>query len=204
MADHFCHNKCDDLALLAKNQKKVLWIVLLINAAMFFIEYLYGLLSHSKALMADSLDMLADALAYSTSLYVLSMSIKAKVRASQFKALLMIVLGFSVLTKAIMSFVSYTVPMAETMTIIGGLALAANSYCLYLLSKHKNDDINFTSVWICSRNDIIANVAVLISAGLVFYFNSPYPDLLVALGITFLFLRSAIGILRESFRAEKI
>lgn len=193
-----CENKSDSLKGLVKKQKKVLWIVLALNAIMFFVEYFWGLFAHSQALMADSLDMFGDALAYASTLYVISMSLQAKARSSQFKAWIMIILALSVLVKTAYSMMYGFVPMEKVMLVVAISALTANAFCLWLLSKHKNDDINFKSVWICSRNDIISNSSVIVAAILVSFVQHPWPDIVVGLGIAALFLKSAIEILKES------
>jgi cation diffusion facilitator family transporter len=193
-----CENKCDSLKGLVQKQKKILWIVLSINAVMFFVEYLLGFFAHSQALMADSLDMFGDALAYASTLYVINMNLRAKVRSSQFKAWIMIFLGLSVLAKTVYSMMNGFVPTEKIMLSVALMALAANAFCLWLLSKHKNDDINFKSVWICSRNDIISNSSVIVAAILVGLVQHPWPDIVVGLGIAVLFLKSAIDILKES------
>lgn len=198
MADNCCSNKENDLKSLAAKQATVLWIVLLINAVMFFAEFLFGWLSDSTALIGDSLDMLGDALAYGSSIYVVNRSLSSKIAASRFKAYLMILLGLLVFGRAIFRFIFQVVPEVEMMAIIGVIALIANLICLGLLTRHRNDDINFTSVWVCSRNDIIANVGVLLAALFVFYFNSSWPDIVIGFVITTLFLRSAFGILQEA------
>lgn len=197
MAESCCSNKEEDLKSLASRQAKVLWIVLTINFTMFLAEFLFGWISDSTALIGDSLDMLGDALAYGSSLYVVNRSLSAKIRASRFKAYLMIILGLTVFGRAIYRFLFQVVPEVEIMSILGIMALLANLICLVLLTRHKNDDINFTSVWICSRNDIVANVSVLLAAFLVFRLQSAWPDIVVGLGITLLFLRSAFGILKD-------
>ncbi|OUR96940.1 cation transporter [Halobacteriovorax marinus] len=198
MSKSCCQAKGEDLKLLAQKQKKVLWAVLIINAAMFFVEYISGFLSNSQALMADSLDMLGDSFAYATSLFVIGGTLRSKVKASQFKALLMVILGVSVFLRVGYRFIYNLPPVVSTMTVIGVIALVANLCCLFLLTRHKDDDINFSSVWICSRNDIIANTLVLVAAYLVHILHSPIPDLVVGLVVTWLFLKSAFSILAES------
>tara|TARA_R110000868_G_scaffold187715_1_gene430255 strand:+ start:422 stop:1030 length:609 start_codon:yes stop_codon:yes gene_type:complete len=198
MGSSCCDKKSEDLKDLAKSQSRVLWIILVINLVMFFVEFGFGLMSHSQALMADSLDMLGDALAYASSLYVVSLGMRAKAKASIFKASLMLVTGLAVLAKSIHTFISPELPLYETMSIVAIVALAMNSLCLFLLTRHKNDDINFRSVWICSRNDIIANTSVIAASFFVFYFASPWPDLIVAIGITILFMRSSWFVFSEA------
>ncbi len=188
---------------LVKTQKKVLWTVLIINLVMFLTEMGMGLWGNSQALIADSLDMLGDMLAYWSTLFVLTMGVTAKIRSSQFKAIIMLVFALAVFARVIYKFIHVSVPSSEIMGGMGFVALAANAYCLYLLSRHKNDDINFRSVWICSRNDIIANSAVILGAGLVFIFQSPWPDLVIGAGITMLFCQSAYGIFKESFKLKQ-
>lgn len=198
MGEACCQGKSEDLKALAGKHAKVLWIVLAINAVMFVIEMIMGHLSGSRALMADSLDMLGDTLAYASSIYVLQMSLSAKAKASIFKAVLMFLTGFFVIIETLRSFYSEGIPTALTISSIGLLALVMNTLCLILLTKHKNDDINFKSVWICSRNDIIANTSVIIAGGVVYLLQSKIPDLLVGLGITVLFLKSSISVFIEA------
>lgn len=198
MAASCCDAKSEDLKSLAKSQKKVLWTILLINLVMFFVEFIFGLLSNSQALMADSLDMLGDSLAYGSSLYVVNLGLRAKAKASLLKASLMMLTGVAVLAKSIHTFISPELPAYETMSIVAVLALVMNSLCLYLLTRHKNDDINFRSVWVCSRNDIIANSSVIVASFFVYYYASPWPDLIVAIGITILFMKSSWGVFQEA------
>jgi len=198
MGESCCASKATDLAALAKEQSRVLWIVLLINALMFVIEIGFGIYADSRALMADSLDMLGDTLAYASTLYVLKMSLKAKAYSSLFKAFLMFLTGGFIFIKTIFDFFHQTSPDPTLMSIIGGVALLANGFCLWLLSKHKNDDINFRSVWICSRNDIIANSSVIVAGLLVLATGSRYPDLIIGLGITLLFLKSSLEVTKEA------
>lgn len=198
MGESCCQKKSEDLKFLVKKQKKVLWIVLLINALMFFIEYIWGYLAGSQALMADSLDMLGDALAYGSTLFVISSSMSAKAKSAFFKALIMLATGLSVFAKTIYHFFILEVPRDQIMLTVAVLALAMNGLCLFLLTKHRNDDINFKSVWICSRNDIVANSSVIVAALLVAWLSSPYPDLIVGLGIAVLFLKSAISVMKQS------
>lgn len=202
MSKTCCDSKSEDLKHLRKGQKRILWIVLIVNTVMFLVEYSWGLWANSQALMADSLDMLGDAMAYASTLFVVERSDLAKVRASQFKAWLMIILGLSVVVKALYNFWSPELPHQNSMIILALIALTANGYCLWLLTRHKDDDLNFKSVWICSRNDIVANLAVIMAAILVGYFSSAWPDLIIGLGIAVLFIKSAIGILQAAKEAH--
>lgn len=193
-----CEAKSTELDQLRTKQKNVLLIVLVINALMFFVEFTFGVLSKSTALLADSLDMLGDATVYAFSLYVINRSMKWKASAALLKGVIITIFGLYVFGEAIMKAVSDVVPVAKTMGIIGFVALAANSTCLFLLLKHRDDDINMKSTWICSRNDIIANSGVLIAAFCVSYFESKWPDIGIGLIIAFVFLKSAFHILKDS------
>jgi Co/Zn/Cd efflux system component len=191
-----CENK--QLDTLAQKQAMVLWIVLLINAVFFIAEFISGFLAKSVSLTGDSLDMLGDALTYGISLYVINKSLSAKVKTSQFKALVMGLTALFVLGRAIATLINQSIPTHEVMGMMSFFALLANLVCLWLLSKHKNDDINFSSVWLCSRNDIVANTSVIAASFLVFYTKSFWPDVLIGLVITALVGKSALKIWFDS------
>lgn len=193
-----CHNKACDLEKMPKSQSQVLWIVLAINAVMFVIELGFGVFANSVSLTGDSLDMLGDSLAYASSLYVINMGVRAKARSAIFKSILMLSSAGMAFVQALYRTFYQVTPESTIMGGVGVLALAMNVICLILLSRHRNDDINMSSVWLCSRNDIIANLLVLAAAGLVFYTSTPWPDLVVGLGITVLFTTSAIKVFRQS------
>lgn len=186
-----------------KSQGKTLKIVLAINAVMFGVEATAGWLAGSTALLADSLDMLGDALVYGFSLYVLARDDKWKAISAFIKGGIMAGFGLFVLGQAIYKLLHPELPTHETMGAIGLLALAANSLCLYLLWKHRADDVNMRSVWLCSRNDIIANSAVLLAGAGVWLTASQWPDLIVGLGIAALFLRSAAHVFGDAARSYR-
>ena len=191
--DDFCldeHNK---------SLRKVFIAVFVINAVMFCIELISGTLAHSTSLIADSLDMLGDAFVYGISLYVLTKDQQARNKASLIKGIVMLLLGLNVIRDVVTKILNPTLPTAETITIIGTLALFANLLCLYLLQKHKEDEINIRSAWICSRNDVIANVSVMGAGFLVGVLNSMWPDILVGSGIALLVLQSSLQIVKESW-----
>lgn len=204
MGDTCCHNKTEDLKILAEKQVKVLWIVLLINLMMFLVEFGYGLYFESSALTGDSLDMLSDSIAYGSSIFVVGRTDLAKARASTLKAYLMIAMGLMVAGQAFYRLFFDAFPVPIGMGLVGVIALVANIICLFLLSRHRSDDINFSSVWICSRNDIIANISVLIAAGLVALSGTRWPDIIVGFGIAILFLKSAFFILNEVREGGKV
>lgn len=195
-----CTNAACEVEKLRVRQGATLRWVLGINLGMFGIELTAGLLAASAALLADSLDMLGDALVYGFSLYAVGRSPVWKARAALFKGGIMAAFGLFVLGQALYRALTPELPHAETMGLIGLLALGANALCLALLWRHRADDINMRSVWLCSRNDIIANVAVLAAAGAVVLTVSRWPDILVGLGIAALFLRTAWNVLRDAVR----
>lgn len=199
MAD-CCNDKTCEIDALRSRQSSMLKSVLVINAVMFIVELTAGLLGHSVSLVADSLDMLGDALVYGFSLYVVARGAAMKARAAMFKGIIMATFGFLVLGQAIYRIVVPQLPVFETIGVIGLLALAANGVCFYLLWRHRTDDINMSSVWLCSRNDIIANISVLFAAAGVWLTHSGWPDILVGLALAALFLRSALHVLRESLK----
>ena len=197
MAD-CCNDKACEIDALRNRQSSTLKIVLGINALMFIVEITAGLLGHSVSLVADSLDMLGDALVYGFSLYVVARSSTMKAKAALLKGIIMAAFGCFVLGQAVYRIVYPQLPVFEAIGAIGLLALAANSTCFYLLWRHRADDINMSSVWLCSRNDIIANTSVLFAAVGVWLTHSGWPDIIVGLALAVLFLRSALIVLREA------
>jgi cation diffusion facilitator family transporter len=202
--DTCCEQKADELTTLRGKHRSVLVAVLLINAVLFVVEGAAGLLANSTALLADSLDMLGDSLVYGFSLYVLWRSAAWKAKAALLKGVVMAVFGAGVLLEVIYKMISGIVPSAETMGIIGALVLLGNGICFLLLFSHRSDDLNMRSTWLCSRNDIIANLSVLVAAIGVKMFDASWPDILVGAAIAALFLRSAFTVLRESFGELRI
>ena len=194
MAD-CCNDKACEIESLRDRQSATLKIVLGINAVMFFVELTAGLLAGSVSLIADSLDMLGDALVYGFSIYVVARGARMKAKAALLKGGIMAAFGLFVLGQAMYKLIIPHVPSFETIGVIGLLALAANSLCLLLLWRHRADDINMSSVWLCSRNDIIANISVLCAGIGVWLTSSGWPDILVGLGLAALFLRSAVFVL---------
>jgi len=196
-----CNDKSCEIEALRARQSSTLKIVLGINAVMFFVEITAGLISGSVSLVADSLDMLGDALVYGFSLYVVARGERLKSIAALIKGGIMATLGLFVLGQAAYRILFPHVPAFEAIGVIGLLALAANSLCFFLLWRHRSDDINMSSVWLCSRNDVIANISVLFAAAGVWYTHSGWPDILVGLALAVLFLRSAIFVLRGAIKA---
>ena len=198
--DNCCHDQGSELEGLRERQSKTLWIVLAINGVMFCLELIVGLLAGSVALQADSLDMLSDTLVYGFSLYAIGKSDRWRASSALLKGSIMAIFGIAVLFQSGYKFFAGGIPESNFMFFMSALALIANASCLFLLSRHKTDDINMHSTWVCSRNDIIANTSVLLAAALVAVTQSKLPDLVVGLLITIIFLKSAISILRASYR----
>ena len=196
--DSCCQDKACELEALRGSQSRTLWWVLGINGGMFGLELVVGLLAGSTALLADSLDMLGDALVYGFSLYVVGRSMRWRAGAALLKGVIMGGFGLMVLAQVGYRIASPEVPDFQLMGITGALALAANVTCLLLLTRHRNDDLNMSSTWICSRNDIIANVSVLVAAVAVFATGSMWPDLAVGLLITVVFMRSSVYVMRQA------
>jgi len=197
--DACCEQKAEEIKTLRGEHRKVLVVVLVINAVLFVVEAGAGLLAHSTALLADSLDMLGDSLVYGFSLYVLWRNAEWRATAAVLKGIVMAAFGVGVLAEAVYKVSAAVVPVAETMGIIGLLVLLGNGLCFLLLFRHRSDDLNMRSTWLCSRNDIIANLSVLLAAAGVRIFDSGWPDILVGAAIAGLFLRSASTVLQESF-----
>lgn len=202
MAD-CCEDKTCSIEALRGRQNSTLKTVLAINAVMFVVELAAGLIASSTALLSDSLDNLGDALTYGLSLYAVSRGSHHKALVALFKGGLILTAGLFVLGQVVYRMVVPTLPIFETMGIISVLALVANGSCLALLWKHRAEDINMTSVWECSRNDIASNVAVFVAAGGVWLTRSAWPDLLLGLLLAILFLRSAVSVLRNAITELK-
>jgi cation diffusion facilitator family transporter len=197
--DDCCEQKAEEIETLRVEHKKVLIVVLVVNAVLFVVEAGAGLLAHSTALLADSLDMLGDSLVYGFSLYVLWRSPEWKAKAAVLKGIVMAAFGIGVLAEAVYKMTAAVVPAVETMGIVGLLVLLGNGLCFLLLFRHRTDDLNMRSTWLCSRNDIVANLSVLLAAVGVRIFDSGWPDIVVGAAIAALFLRSAFKVLSESF-----
>ena len=198
MMDECCTDKSLALTRLRERQAATLRVVLFLNAGMFGVEFAAGLLAGSVALLADSLDMLGDALVYGFSLYVVNRSAVWKARAALAKASVMGLFGIAVLGQLVLKLIHPQVPLFETMSVVGALALIVNGLCFGMLWRHRAEDINMRSVWLCSRNDVIANVSVLLAALAVWRLQSSWPDILVGALICIVFLRSAFAVAREA------
>ena len=203
MSDCCADKECAIEALQAR-QGKTLRVVLAINAVMFFVEIVSGVLARSTALLADSLDNLGDALTYGASLYAVRRGARAKARVALFKAALILAAGLFVLGQVVYATINPGTPVFETMGAIALLALAANGTCLALLWKHRSEDVNMSSVWECSRNDIASNISVFLAALLVWLTDSGWPDVVVGVALALLFLRSAFNVSRSALLQLRI
>jgi Co/Zn/Cd efflux system component len=180
--------------------KRVLWIVIAINAAMFIVEMAAGQLAGSRALQADALDFLGDTLTYGLSLAVIGTSPKTRATAALLKGVSLTLMGLWVLGTTAYQILVLGLPRAEIMGGVGFLALAANVSSVLLLMRYKDGDANVRSVWLCSRNDAIGNVAVMLAAVAVWGTTSAWPDLIVATAMAVLFLNSSFLILKQAWQ----
>lgn len=198
MAGCCCSEADPHLQAMRQRQARMLWAVLAINALMFALEFSAGWWAGSTALLGDSLDMLGDALVYGLSLFVVARSLRWKAISAGVKGGVMLALGLLVLGEALAKTLSGHVPASSLMMGIGVLALAANIVCLFLLTRHREDDVNMRSSWICSRNDLFANSGVIVAGLLVAASDTVWPDVIVGAIIAALFLHSSIGVLRDA------
>ncbi|WP_281992388.1 cation transporter [Sulfitobacter geojensis] len=186
----------------SNDYKRRLWAVIALNATMFVVEMTAGHLAMSQALQADALDFAGDALTYGISLAVIGASVRARTNAALFKGLSLLLMGLWVFGSTLYRVFYVGVPTAEIMGLVGFLALLTNLVSVVLLARYKDGDANVRSVWLCSRNDAIGNVAVMFAALGVWGTASGWPDLIVATIMAGLFLSSAFQIVRQAL-AEK-
>jgi cation diffusion facilitator family transporter len=183
-----------------KRYRRVLWAVLGINAAMFLIEIVAGVVSGSMSLQADALDFLADAGNYGISLFVVGMALHYRAQAALAKGATMALFGLWVIGEIILHAVQGTVPDPMTMSAVGFAALAANTIVFGMLWAYRGGDSNMRSVWLCSRNDVLGNLAVLLAALGVFGTGTGWPDVIVAAVIAALALQGSWQVIRQSIQ----
>lgn len=195
-----CHDHCQVPSFIGDTPayRRALWIVIAINGAMFFVELVAGIAAQSMALQADALDFFGDAVTYGLSLFVISRPPLWRANAALFKGLSLGVLGLWVLGATVWRVFVTGVPEAFVMGSIGLLALAANVLSVLLLMRYRAGDANIRSVWLCSRNDAIGNVAVVAAASGVFATGTAWPDLAVAAVMAGLFLTSSFRIVQQA------
>ncbi|MCF5091719.1 MULTISPECIES: cation transporter [Stenotrophomonas] len=196
-----------DVAAMQARHRRVLWIVLLINLATFLMMVGASWYSHSSSLLSGALDNLGDAATYLLSLLVVGAGVAAKARVALFKGVLILAAAVAVAVQIGWRLAHPQVPLFESMGLAALLNLAANGFCLWLLTPYRNDDVNLASAWECARNDIFEGISVVLAAGLVALFGAGWPDLLVAVALLVVFLRSALRVLRiamAELRASRV
>lgn len=189
----------DQLALAGR--RKTLYAVLWINVLMFAAELTAGIWADSKALIADSADNLGDSVVYAMSLFVVTRSLRWRASAAFVKGLIQLAFGIGIVVSIIVSLLGEPQPVGAVMMVVAGIALIGNLTCLGLLTKHRGDDVNMRSVWLCSRNDVIGNVGVIAAGALVMMLDSYWPDIVVAGIVAAVFLYTAYDVLRDSIGA---
>ena len=186
-----------------KLERKTLVILLAINAVMFVVEVVLGWLAESTGLIADSLDMLADAGVYGLSLYAVGRGIQKQAKAASVSGTLQIILGAGVLLEVLRRFIFGSAPESFLIMGVGFVALMANVYCLVLISRHRDSGVHMRASWIFSTNDVIANLGVIVSGALVWVFGSRYPDLVVGAIISIVIVSGGVKILIEAKQANE-
>ena len=194
-----------DCSIEVKNgqESRVLIILLSINAFMFVVEITLGILSQSTALIADSLDMLADATVYGVGLYAVGKPALSKIRAAHISGIFQIVLGAFVSVDVLRRFIWGSEPESFLMISVGMVALVANVICLKLISKHRDGEVHMRASWIFSKNDVIANLGVIIGGVLVYALDSRHPDLFIGLAISIIVIRGGVHILKDASEEKK-
>lgn len=193
MSDCDCH-----IEIKNKEESRVLIILLAINGFMFLVEIVLGTMSESTALIADSLDMLADATVYAIGLYAVGKAASVKINAAHLSGIFQIGLGLMVLFDVIRRTLVGSEPESFLMVTVGLAALVANVICLQLISKHRDGEVHMRASWIFSKNDVIANVGIIIAGVLVYLLDSPFPDLFIGFVIAFIVVRGGIDIMRDA------
>jgi Co/Zn/Cd efflux system component len=194
-----CHGGVPRFDGLDPRYKRVLWTVIGLNGAMFLTEMIAGHLAGSQALKADALDFLADTVTYGLSLAAIGASLQTRAMAALFKGMSLSLMSFWVLGSTIYHTIILRLPSAELMSGIAVLALAANVASVLMLMRYRDGDANVRSVWLCSRNDAIGNVAVMVAAASVWGTGTAWPDLGVAALMAGIFLTSSVQILRQAW-----
>ena len=180
------------------SQKRVLYWLLGINATMFFVEMTVGILADSTALIADSMDMLADAVVYGIGIYAVGKSILHKAKAAQISGYFQLLLGVIILIDITRRLFLGSEPISSLMIGMGFIALIANVVCLVIIRNHKNDEVHMRASWIFSANDVIANMGVIIAGVLVVWLDSRVPDLVIGCIVSIVVLRGAWMILKDA------
>jgi len=187
-----------------REESRILIILLGINAIMFFVEITLGIMSESTALIADSLDMLADATVYGIALYAVGKGALKKIKAAHISGVFQIILGVAVLFDIVRRAILGSEPESLLMILVGIAALIANIICLQLISKHKDGEVHMRASWIFSKNDVIANLGIILGGGLVYLFDSRFPDLIIGLAISIIVIRGGVNIIKDANNEKQI
>ncbi|ANO50001.1 hypothetical protein BA177_01090 [Woeseia oceani] len=191
---------CCSVEVGSKEQARILFMVLAINAAMFVAEFIAGVIAQSTGLIADSLDMLADAAVYCVSLYAVGRSASLKNRAAMLSGVLQILLAVSVAGEILRRTIMGSEPEPTLMIGVSLVALVANVICLALIARHRDGEVHMRASWVFSKNDVIANVGVIAAGGLVLLLDEHWPDLVIGALIVLVVLRGGISILADAKR----
>lgn len=195
---------CDcEVEIKNKEESRILIILLSINAFMFFFEITLGIFSESTALIADSLDMLADATVYGIGLYAVGRAARVKIKAAHLSGIIQIILGTLVILDVLRRLIWGSSPESLLIIAVGMLALLANVTCLALISKHRAGEVHMRASWIFSKNDVIANIGIIISGGLVYLLNSRLPDLIIGILISILVIRGGYHIIKDANQEQQ-
>lgn len=190
--------ECCDIKEAGKSFGKILWVAFALNLTMFFVEIFFSIKANSSSLIADSLDFLGDSFNYGLSIFVLNMSVLIRSKASQAKAITMIAFGLWVVADAINSFINGVLPQYNIMGSIGTLAFSVNFFVAFLLYRFRSGDSQMRSVWLCTRNDVIGNLAVIGAAVGTYYFSSGIPDVIVAIFMAYLAITSGVSVFKQA------
>ncbi len=202
MAD-CCENKSCALAAMRVKQSKTLKIVLLINIVLFCLTAFYGWSANSTGLMSESIDDFGDAVTYALSLYVIYKSNQMKAKVAFVKGCLILLGALFVLSQVVLHVLDNTVPIFETMGAVAFIALLLNFTCFFLLTRYREQDINMSSVWECSRNDILNNVSIIVASVLVWLTSLGWADIAVGLVLSLLLLKSSFKVLKSAYSQIK-
>lgn len=193
-----------NLEIKNREESRILIILISINASMFFIEITLGIMSESTALIADSLDMLADATVYAIGLYAVGREAQVKIKAAHISGIFQIILGAAVLIDVMRRAIAGSEPESFLMIYVGIAALIANTVCLQLISKHKEGEVHMRASWIFSKNDVIANIGIILGGVLVYLLDSRFPDLVIGFAIAIIVIRGGIHIVKDASNEKLI
>ncbi|MEZ5325869.1 MAG: cation transporter [Verrucomicrobiales bacterium] len=193
MSNCHCHEEAEDIT-----QKSVLLTLLLINGVMFCAELICGVIADSTGLVADSLDMLADATVYGIAFYAVGRANSVKISAARWSGYFQIALACGVFVEILRRLAFGSDPQSGFMLGVGLVALIANVTCLTILSKHRKGEVHMRASWIFSKNDVIANIGVILAGVLVYFTSSRWPDIVIGIIITIIVLCGGLAILREA------